>query len=162
MIQNIAHSKGNEIQGCILSIDQTKAFDSVRHDYIAEVLYFFGFGPNMIKMVLTACTGRNDCIIDEDGNYTRNFNLGIGTAQGDCPSPSIFRDYITALQVTWVKRAHLSSRDCWRADLHTLGNGSPLTLNPQEINGMRNPILHNIANSWQIFIKSFNSLNYPN
>ena len=44
----------------------------------------------MIRMVMTACTGRNACIISEDGNYTRNFNLGIGTAQGDCPSPTLF------------------------------------------------------------------------
>ncbi len=378
MIQNIALSSENNTPGCILSIDQSKAFDSVRHDYLTEVLEFFGFGPNMIRMVMTACTGRNACIIAEDGNYTRIFNLGIGTAQGDCPSPTLFilcvqvlifklemdpsirplpglpdvtnievnnndifylesnrqtnkvegfaddissgieqspeclatvklvleqfctlsglksnadktclmpiggnetvteeirgigfsvveqipllgitidrelnclnvvhnltiqkifsivnywnnfrlslpgriavaktllysqigylgciitptkeqvktierlvfnfvkgplniamnrmclpvtlggiglfdiKDYVTALQATWVKRAAQSSRDCWRADLYTLGAGSPLTINPTEINKPTNPILHNIATSWQNFLTNFSALN---
>jgi len=90
VIENMSFSKNNNIPACLLALDQEKAFDSVRHDYLVEVLEFFGFGQNMIRMVTTACTNRLACIIDENGNYSRNFVLGRGTAQGDCPSPTLF------------------------------------------------------------------------
>ena len=67
-----------------------KAFDSISHSYLSDVLRFFGFGPNFIKMILTATTNRNACIIKPDGSYTNRFELERGNAQGDCPSPLLF------------------------------------------------------------------------
>ena len=90
IIQNIAKANASATPGCILAIDQTKAFDSVRHDYLTKVLNFFGFGPYITNMIMTTCTGRQACIIDEEGLYTSPFPLKIGAAQGDCPSPTIF------------------------------------------------------------------------
>ena len=36
-------------------------------------------------------------------------------------------DFITAQQVTWFKRAYISTRDNWRVDLKKIGNGNVLT-----------------------------------
>ena len=97
VIENIAKNRDGANLGCVLAIDQIKAFDSVKHSYIEECLNFFGFGPNMINMIKTACFGRKACIIDENGSYSNTFCLDLGTAQGDCPSPTLFNFCIQVL-----------------------------------------------------------------
>ncbi len=89
-IENIAYAKNAGKDISVLAIDQAKAFDSVKHSFLRETLTFFGFGPIFTNIIMTACTGRQACIISETGQYSRNFNLGQGTAQGDCPSPILF------------------------------------------------------------------------
>ncbi len=48
-IETIRHCEVNGINGVILSVDQTKAFDSVFHPYIREVYRFFGFNESFIN-----------------------------------------------------------------------------------------------------------------
>jgi hypothetical protein len=45
VIEMIAHCREYNIPGAILSIDQSKAFDSMSHLYMHSVYEFFGFGP---------------------------------------------------------------------------------------------------------------------
>ncbi len=90
VIEDIEYAKKSGKNISVLAIDQAKAFDSVKHEYIESVLNFFGFGPRFINYIKTACTNRTACIINEEGGYSDIFPLEVGTAQGDCPSPILY------------------------------------------------------------------------
>jgi hypothetical protein len=86
VIENIAHCKKNNISACILSIDQSKAFDSVSHLYMREVYRFFGFGSDFIRIIETLCNNRTACITFDDGTLSEPFDLGRGE-QGEGTYP---------------------------------------------------------------------------
>ncbi len=73
----------------IMCVDFAKAFDSVEHEMISNVLTFFGFGDYMVKMVNTLLNDRKSRIIFE-GGYSEDVIIGRGTPQGDRSSPYIF------------------------------------------------------------------------
>jgi hypothetical protein len=88
--EKISYCKKNNISGALLSIDQTRAFDTISHKYMNEVFRFFGFGENFTKILNTIGTGRSAAIIFEDGSLSKNFNLETGRTQGDGPSPLLY------------------------------------------------------------------------
>jgi hypothetical protein len=90
VIENIAHCKKNNVPACILSIDQSKAFDSVSHAYMREVYRFFGFGNDFIRIIETLCNNRTACIAFDDGTVSQPFDLGRGEAQGNTPSAVLY------------------------------------------------------------------------
>ena len=77
----------NAVSGALLSIDQSRAFDTISHKYMSEVYKFFGFGENFINVMDTIGTGRTAAILFEDGEISQNFDLETGRPQGDGPSP---------------------------------------------------------------------------
>jgi hypothetical protein len=77
----------NNIEGALLSIDQSRAFDTISHKYMTEVYKFFGFGANFIGIMDTIGTGRTASIIFDDSSISPEFNLESGRPQGDGPSP---------------------------------------------------------------------------
>ncbi len=81
--EKIAYCKNNNIKGALLSIDQTRAFDTISHKYMTEVFKFYGFGEHFIKILNTIGTNRTAAIIFEDGSLSQNFNLETGRTQGD-------------------------------------------------------------------------------
>jgi len=85
-------SKCNRVgrRACILSLDIGKAFDSISHTYLTQVLKFYNFGPRFIKWVILISTNRLACIIKGNGELGRNFPLHRGNAQGDIISPFLF------------------------------------------------------------------------
>jgi len=89
-IESISFANATGTPLAVLSLDQAKAFDTIDHDYLHEVLDFFGFGPNFIRMIMTATTNRKANIILPDGTTSRSFKLERGNSQGDCPSPLLF------------------------------------------------------------------------
>ena len=68
-------------------------------------------------------------------------------------------EFIVAQQVTWFKRAHISTRDNWRCDLKKLGNGNVLTVGRADIIENKFPIFKFLTTSFEKFLKSFNSTN---
>jgi hypothetical protein len=66
VIESIGYCNSNQIPAIVLSIDQSTAFDSVRHDFITKVYEFFGFPPFFIDMLSTITVGRNATIIWDD------------------------------------------------------------------------------------------------
>ena len=70
-------------------MDIRKAFDTLSHPFIDQVLDFFEFGDNFKKWVKILCTNRKACIVLEGGKTSRTFNLLRGNAQGDILSPFI-------------------------------------------------------------------------
>ena len=87
LTNNISHCKTNNVLGVIVSIDQSKAFDSIYNDFCNDAFRFFGFGETFIEMMATLGTGRNAKIILEDGSLSDPVYLNRGQPQGDSPSP---------------------------------------------------------------------------
>ena len=90
VFETIDYCKRENIQGAIVSIDQSKAFDSVDHLYMEKVYNFFGFGEKIKKWLLAIGTNRKARICLGNNNYTDYFPLGRGHAQGDSPSPLLY------------------------------------------------------------------------
>jgi hypothetical protein len=89
-VENISFFRNFNLDKAVVTIEFAKAFDSVDHSFLISTLEFFGFGPYLINMVRTLCTNRKACILLDDSNPSRVFNLETGVAQGDCPSPILY------------------------------------------------------------------------
>jgi hypothetical protein len=89
-MEKISYCKTNNVSGALLSIDQSRAFDTISHKYMTEVFRFFGFGEQFTKVLNTIGTNRYAAIIFEDGTLSKNFNLETGRTQGDGPSPLLY------------------------------------------------------------------------
>lgn len=73
----------------LLALDFTKAFDSVRWDFIRLALKWFGFGPMFIDMVDLIFNQIETCVLNA-GTTSRYFWPGRGIRQGFCVSPYLF------------------------------------------------------------------------
>jgi hypothetical protein len=89
-VDAICHCENDRVRGAILSIDQTKAFDSVYTGYMKQVYKFFGFGESFIKVLGTIGTGRTSRVILDGGKTSKNIDLDRGFMQGDGPSPRLY------------------------------------------------------------------------
>ena len=58
----IEYTECNETPGAILLLDIEKAFDSVNHDFLLQVLKYFDFGDNFISWVKTLYTNRKSYV----------------------------------------------------------------------------------------------------
>ncbi len=87
MCSTINYCNINNVEGALMSIDQSRAFDTISHKYMAEVFRFFGFGESFINIMDTIGTGRTASIIFDDGTISHEFDLETGRPQGDGPSP---------------------------------------------------------------------------
>jgi hypothetical protein len=96
----------------ILCVDFSKAFDSIEHAAICNILKFFNFGQGMVKMVMTILKGRKTRVIMGDG-YSTDIEIRRGTPQGDRASPFVF---IIAIEILLIKIRKLEGRgiDCCR------------------------------------------------
>jgi len=90
----------------VLCIDFIKAFDSVEHQFIFNVLKFFNFGPNFINMINTLLSNRESVVIVGDG-YTSPFSIKRGTPQGDRISPYLF---IIVIEILLIKIKRMEGR----------------------------------------------------
>jgi hypothetical protein len=90
IMETMEYSKKRGIKGVLVSIDQSKAFDSVSHDYMEKVYDFFGLGERIKKWLKTIGTGRTASVQLSDTSTTETFDLGKGHAQGDSPSPLLY------------------------------------------------------------------------
>jgi len=97
IIERISYIKKSDSPGALVAVDFKKAFDSISHDYMMNVLRFFGFGDYMINFVKTCTMGRSARIYLDNGNLSEPFPLERGNAQGDSPSPLLFNFAIQIL-----------------------------------------------------------------
>ena len=87
VVHNIAHCNSTNTPAFLLALDQRKAFDSVRHDFMREVYKFLGIGPAFSSLLNLITSGRNALILLDDNSLSRQFALETGAPQGNAPSP---------------------------------------------------------------------------
>jgi len=87
-----------------------------------------------------------------------NERLTLPVKMGGLGFPEI-SDFIVAQQTVWFKRVNISTRDNWRVDLATIGEGNVLSLSINNIDRRRHPILYNITESFTKFLTEFNLTN---
>ena len=75
-VENIDYCKRENVKGVLVSIDQSKAFDSVSHSFMEKVYNFFGFGEKILKWLKSIGTGRTACIILGQNFSLRQFQPG--------------------------------------------------------------------------------------
>ena len=88
----LEYTKNAEIEGknlALLAIDFKKAFDSVSHDYLLEILKFYNISPYMIAIFKTMIKNKQAGILTDSG-ITELFLILCGVAQGDSPSKLLF------------------------------------------------------------------------
>jgi hypothetical protein len=83
VIETIQHCHLNNVEGALVAVDMAKAFDTLSHGYLREVFNFFNLGPNIIKWLTLLGENRTACILLDNGEYSRPFDLGRGRAKGD-------------------------------------------------------------------------------
>ena len=90
ILDEIAKCKKLKTKAAVVSLDIKKAFDSLSHKYVGQVLRFFNFGPVITNWIKTICFGRRACISLSGETLSEIFELERGNAQGDNISPYIF------------------------------------------------------------------------
>ena len=90
ILDEIAKCKKYNKKAALVSLDIKKAFDSLSHGYVIQVLQFFNFGPQITQWIKTICFGRKACIDLGSDTLSEIFDLERGNAQGDNISPFIF------------------------------------------------------------------------
>ena len=73
----------NNIQGAVLTLDWSKAYDRVDHNFLFAVLAKLGFCDSFIKILKLFCSNVRS-VIQINGNITSSFHIGRGVRQG-CP-----------------------------------------------------------------------------
>jgi Reverse transcriptase (RNA-dependent DNA polymerase) len=58
LVDSIGIIKKSGEKAAIISLDIKKAFDSLSHSFMFEVLKFFNFGPRIIEWIKLLCTNR--------------------------------------------------------------------------------------------------------
>ena len=91
----------------MLFADYRRAFDSLNHEFIFEVLELFNFGPDLIRWVKIMLRGAISCI-SQNKTSTEFFSIGQGCRQGDCCSPLLFILCVEILSIAVRNAAHIS------------------------------------------------------
>nr|GEW44278.1 RNA-directed DNA polymerase, eukaryota [Tanacetum cinerariifolium] len=76
-------------QALIFKVDFEKAYDSVRWDFLDDVLYKFGFGDKWRKWIQCCLRSSKGSII-VNGSPTEEFQFGMGLKQGEPLSSFLF------------------------------------------------------------------------
>ena len=98
IIDLIEYSEVKDIPGSIVLLDIEKAFDTVEHNFLFEVLNRFNLGDNFIRWVKTFYNSRKSYVIN-NGFMSNSIDMSRGIFQG-CPiSPFLFLFAIEILAI---------------------------------------------------------------
>ena len=86
------------LEGFLVTIDIEKAFDSVNHCFLLQILRKFGFGIDFVSWIKTILKNQESCIIN-GGKTTKYFKLERGAWQGDPISAYLF---ILVLEIFFI------------------------------------------------------------
>ncbi|GJW93796.1 RNA-directed DNA polymerase, eukaryota, partial [Tanacetum coccineum] len=94
--------KSNKKQALIFKVDFEKAYDSVRWDFLDDVLRKFGFGDKWCKWI-QCCLRSSRGSIMVNGSPTEEFQFGKGLKQGDPLSPFLFILIMESLHISFQR-----------------------------------------------------------
>lgn len=85
----IDQAEAEDLDGCIVALDQEKAYDKVNHDYLWEVLKHMGFPESFIRTIQGLYDGAESVVI-VNGESSGAFLIIRGVRQGDPMSCLLF------------------------------------------------------------------------
>ncbi|GKA12702.1 RNA-directed DNA polymerase, eukaryota [Tanacetum coccineum] len=85
----LAWCKKKRKQALIFKVDFAKAYDSVRWDFLLDVLHAFGFGPKWCQWICSIFSSNMASIL-VNGSPTNEFPICCGLKQGDPLAPFLF------------------------------------------------------------------------
>lgn len=74
---------------CVVSLDARKAFDSVSHSYLVQVMEAYQFPREFIK-IFSTLYANNSALVQVNGHLSDPFQLNRGVKQGDALSCGLF------------------------------------------------------------------------
>ena len=90
LIRNlIEYLNSKNISAAIVSLDQSKAFDRVSHDYLINTLNAFGFKPHFISLIKLLYTQIYSKVL-VNGHMSKSFTIGRSVRQGCSLSPLLY------------------------------------------------------------------------
>ena len=81
--------KGNNLTAILTFIDFKKAFDSIHHGKMMQILRAYGIPPNLLRAIERMYTNTKARVISPDGE-TELFDITAGVLQGDTLAPFLF------------------------------------------------------------------------
>ena len=86
------------LEGFLVTVDVEKAFDSVNHCFLLQILRKFWFDIDFVSWIKTILNNQESCIIN-GGKTTKYLKLDKGARQGDPISAYLF---ISSLEIFFI------------------------------------------------------------
>ena len=129
-------------EGYTFAAEIEKAFDSLDHNFIFEVLAKMGLGSDFIQWVRTLLNDQLSCVMN-NGTTTGYFKLNRGTRQGDPLSAYLFAPVIEVLFII-RKDVDIKGLDLFGTEVKLTASADDTTIFLRNLNSLKASIVTNI------------------